>query len=458
MAQLRIVADVTCLGCGCLCDDINVHVDGDRIIAAEHACELGLGWFHRERPGPGDPPATIDGRAAPLDEALDRAAAVLSAARAPLVLGLRGATLEAQAAAVALAEQIGAAIDPAHAAAALPRRLAVARVGQVSATLGEVKNRADVVVYWGCDPLATHPRHWSRYAVEPAGRFLPEGRAGRFVIVVDEHATETSRQSNFFIQVNRDRFASLLAAVRGLVRGARIVPGHVERATGGSSETLRALADHLAGARYGALFFDDSLAAAPGGSATVEAALLLVRDLNLRGAGRFVALSLGAPANAAGAEAVLGWQTGAPLAVDLARGIPRYLPGESGAEARLGSEQTDAALIIADDPESDLSAKSRAHLERIPIVVIAPDACAAGRSLRPAVGLASAAAGVESGGTVLRTDGVTLPLRPPLAATRPSDRALIRALTDRLDGARGSLQPPGVAPGDRERSCDSVST
>ena len=36
-----IVEDATCTFCGCLCDDIALSVDGDRITEAGNACALG---------------------------------------------------------------------------------------------------------------------------------------------------------------------------------------------------------------------------------------------------------------------------------------------------------------------------------------------------------------------------------------------------------------------------------
>ena len=102
--------------------------------------------------------------------------------------------------------------------------LAVARVGRVSATLGEVKNRADVVVFWGVDPVVTHPRHAERYSVDPPGRFVPEGRAGRTVIVADSRRTATAARADIFLPVDPDRAFETLWALRALVRGVDLDP------------------------------------------------------------------------------------------------------------------------------------------------------------------------------------------------------------------------------------------
>jgi formylmethanofuran dehydrogenase subunit B len=419
----RVIADATCTACGCLCDDILLRVAGERIVAAEHACDLGRAWFFRDHGPGGRPSATIEGRPVTAAEAIARAAEILGAARAPLVLGLTRTTVEAQAAAVGLADRIGAVIDPGHAADACPRLLAVQRVGCVSATLGEVRNRADVVVFWGVDPLVSHPRHWQRYSVEPAGRFVPEGRAGRTVIVADAHRTATAARADVFLPIDLDRQFETLWVLRALVKGIDRDGVRVP-----DEASLRALADRMARAQYGAFFFGPGLGRAPGGSTNVEAALALVRDLNATT--RFVALTLGGPGNPSGIEAVLTWQAGAPLGVDFSLGYPRFLPGDATAPDLLARGEADVALIVADDPAPGLPPAARDHLDRIPTVVIAPDATDPTR--RASVALSSATYGIHTPGTVIRSDGVSLPLRPALTSELPTDRDLLRAIEDRL--------------------------
>ncbi len=44
-SPLKIVEDATCTFCGCVCDDIELHVDGHKIVKAKRACVLGTAWF-----------------------------------------------------------------------------------------------------------------------------------------------------------------------------------------------------------------------------------------------------------------------------------------------------------------------------------------------------------------------------------------------------------------------------
>ena len=63
----------------------------------------------------------------------------------------------------------------------------------MTCTLGEVKNRADLVVYWGGNPAECHPRHFTKYALMPKGRFVPNGRKDRTMVLVDIRETPSVR-------------------------------------------------------------------------------------------------------------------------------------------------------------------------------------------------------------------------------------------------------------------------
>src|SRR4051794_33315732 len=80
----KVVADATCTGCGCLCDDIHLGVEDGRIVAALHACDMGRRWFLADHDQRSFPTAMIDGRPAGKDEAIDHAAGVLRKAQAPV--------------------------------------------------------------------------------------------------------------------------------------------------------------------------------------------------------------------------------------------------------------------------------------------------------------------------------------------------------------------------------------
>ncbi len=64
--------------------------------------------------------------------------------------------------------------------------------GKITCTLGEVKNRADFIVYWGGNPAECHPRHFTKYTLTQKGKFVPLGRKGRTMVLVDIRETPSA--------------------------------------------------------------------------------------------------------------------------------------------------------------------------------------------------------------------------------------------------------------------------
>jgi len=108
---VKIVENATCTFCGCVCDDMELHAEGDHIVKTKRACGLGEAWFKNHTAERLYPDALIDGRPASVDDAVEAAAAYLYEADMPLVYGLSNITCEAQRRAVALAELVGGVVD-----------------------------------------------------------------------------------------------------------------------------------------------------------------------------------------------------------------------------------------------------------------------------------------------------------------------------------------------------------
>ena len=80
--------------------------------------------------------------------------------------------------------------------------MATQEVGESTCTLGEVKNRADLVIFWGSNPVESHPRHFERYSVLPQGRFIPGGRMDRTLVVADVKQTASTESADIFLPLN----------------------------------------------------------------------------------------------------------------------------------------------------------------------------------------------------------------------------------------------------------------
>ena len=94
-------------------------------------------------------------------------------------------TCEAQRQAVAIADYIGGNLDTTTSVCHGPTGIAFEGVGESTATLGEIKNRADLLIFWGGNPAESHPRLFTRYALMPKGLHIPNGKKDRTAVLID---------------------------------------------------------------------------------------------------------------------------------------------------------------------------------------------------------------------------------------------------------------------------------
>ncbi|MBM4023025.1 MAG: hypothetical protein FJ284_12460, partial [Planctomycetes bacterium] len=164
---------------------------------------------------------------------LDQAAALLRQGRRVLVTGLVDATLEDVQAACDVAERLGAAIDAGAPDTARSTGPLVARAGAITADFEELRDRADLVILWCCDPEACRPG-FARGFLDPATaagrprRLLtvgPEPAAGRHVALPQGAAVDAARLLHALIvghEPNDDIAASpLVNSCRGLLEAIR---------------------------------------------------------------------------------------------------------------------------------------------------------------------------------------------------------------------------------------------
>ncbi|HEX9180930.1 MAG TPA: formylmethanofuran dehydrogenase subunit B, partial [Burkholderiales bacterium] len=408
--NVKIVNDATCTFCGCVCDDMNLTVDLDehRITKAENACVLGRAWF-KEHGIEERPFALIDGREASTDEAIEEAAQILANARYPVVYGLSDTTCEAQRQAVAIADMIGGTVDTTTSVCHGPSGMAFQGVGESTATLGEIRNRADLLVFWGGNPAESHPRLFSRYAITPKGMYIPRGKKDRTVVLVDVRRTQSAAVADIFIQVKPKRDFEVLWALRALVKGRRVDPS-IEQMTGVPLATLEDLANRMKSCRFGALLFGMGLTMTRGRHFNSGALLALATDLNEFT--HFVAKPVRGHGNVTGADNVVSWQTGYPFGVNFSRGFPRFNPGEYTTVDLLSRGDADAALILAADPGANFPQPAIEHLKRIPVIVLDPKPTHTAKLAK--VAITTATYGISVPGTVYRMDDVSITLRPAL--------------------------------------------
>ncbi|MHA2400081.1 MAG: formylmethanofuran dehydrogenase subunit B [Promethearchaeota archaeon] len=409
--KIETTTDVICPFCGTLCDDLEVDIDiaTQKVIEVRNGCQIGSKKYFASNPSDHryeKPLIKENGsfKEVSWDEALDKAADILVKAKRPLLYGFSSTECEAQGKGVELAEILGSILDNTASVCHGPSLLAIQDVGAPTSTLGEYKNRADLVVFWGCNPVHAHPRHLGRYSEFVRGYFRKDGRNDRQIIVVDPRNTHTAQIADLFVQVNPSEDYELINAMRAILRGTEL---DEEEVSGVSMKDIIALVDKLKSCNFGVVFFGMGLTQSLAHHRNVDAAICLVRELNDHT--KFLLTPMRGHYNVAGANQVFTWNTGYAYSIDFSKGYPRYNPGEFSSVDILMRNEIDASLIVASDPASNFPADSVRNLFKHPMIAIEPHHTPT--SVNADVVLPPAIAGIECEGTAYRMDSVPLRLR-----------------------------------------------
>lgn len=418
--------DVVCTYCGSLCDDLVVKVKDNQVTDLENGCIISKNEF---KSASSDLKPQVNGKEVEYQKAKKEAVNILTESRYPLIYGLSSTSNEGQRAAIKLAERVGANIDSTSSVCHGPGTLAKQHVGMVSATLGEVKNRSDLIVIWGANPLAAHLNHAKRYSFLSDG--LYQDKSDKKTIVVDVRKTATAKMADQFIQVEPNSDYEVLITLKALLQGEEV---EVEEVGGVKVAELKELLSQLKEADYGSLLYGMGLTMTSGKHMNPLAAVELATLLN--DYTRFVVMPMRGHGNVAGSEKTLGWQTGYPFAVNLSLGYPRYNPGEFTAVDLLVRKEVDAAVIIASDPAAHLPSEAVDYLKEIPTIVLDPH-----HNLTTDfadVVIPTAMTGVSASGTVYRMDNVPLTAKAVLSSPWPNDEELLLQLEEGVKHAENN--------------------
>lgn len=390
------VRDVVDPFCVLVCDDLHGQLTDAGFEPAAGTSLHTVENFKKAQTRPTEGECLIDGRSASFDEAVTAAAKLLLVAKRPAVVGLTQISCEAQRAAVALADQIGAVIDVSLAEALDSHLRALQTVGLSTCTLGELRQRADLVVFWGADPATTHPHFAQRI-----------GLAEKRVIAIDSRVTATTRAAAEHYRITGGSDFAAVTALRAALRGAPVDAARVLVQTGIAMERWQQLAMQLRSARYLVIVTvpaEESLAVSRRHEALAQFTRELCADT------RCALQTLPELPGALAAAHVLAWTTGFGEAVDLSGAAPRSSPGDLNACSLLERGEIDAAIVVHASALDSLPKRLHAHWAKLPHVVLDPVSAILAREKsmtgRASVAFQSAQVGVDCTGTIYRYDDV----------------------------------------------------
>lgn len=425
---VEATTDWTCPFCPLLCDDIEIHPGNDATLAAPFTeCPRLAHALTRYDASDNVCSPSIDGTPATLDAALDEAVAVLARARRPLfgcatdIAGTR--------ALYTLAASCGAIVDSLHGDAMTAATLALQDRGAFFTTLSEVRSRADLLVVFGCEPSARHPRFYERIAsgtamqreirfvgcgVDPAASRLDDARAGSMLADASLH--------------------DVLALWSAIAEGRK--PEALEDGSGIVTE-LASLMTRIADARYTAFVIEPAALPQPHAALLIEALHRIVKAINRKS--RAGVLTLGGADGALSVNQAVTWLSGFPLRTRVSK--PDRLPGTPPLDhdpyryrlARLLAEdEADALVWIASFEPHALPIELR---DDVPVIVIGTPALTSSLATRAAktVFIPVATPGIDSDGHLFRVDtSVVVPLHPARHVALPSVATVAAHIAEKL--------------------------
>ncbi len=367
-----------CTGCSCLCDDIVIR-DG-KIF---HACRKGVKHLRAEKATP-----SINSKPVSIEEALKAAGKIVKNANNLVIFGLDTIPCEAQEKAIELAEAKNAVIDDCSSFCLGDFVELILKKKVPTATLDEVRDKAYVILYWGSNPHQSLPRHMSRFTYYPRSGKRQRGyEEDRYLAVVDVRMSETAKLAKkggrFVMGNDLDVIDSFFKAMEGKA---------------GKHPEVAAILKEMQKADFNVIF--GGLGLRYGLKGDYSRFVELIEKLNE--ISRVVFIPAGFHANMRGFNELMFKKTGFINAYDFSSG-ERITFGEAVKHA-------DTALVIGSDPVKSLPPYIAARLAEINTVVVNPSQSLTARIAK--VVIPTSISGVGQGGTMVRSDGLTVELEP----------------------------------------------
>ena len=426
-----LTRDWICPFCPLLCDDLAAasHDDGTLAVPDTECSRLAHSLAQY---GAADAqcPCVADGNDVSLDAALSRATQLLATARRPLFGGL-ATDVAGMRALYPLAAGCGAILDHLHGDALTPATLALQDRGAFFTTLSEVRTRADLLVFFGCQPSRRYPRFFTRAL---AGI---EGLARELVFV----GCEADPAATGFPQTRIDTLLPDADPYDTLALWSALAEGRdasaLRHGDGSHIEALASLHARIAAARYAVVVYEPAALPAPHAALLIEALNRIVKAVNRKT--RAACLALGGDDGGLTANQTITWLSGLPLRTRVS--MPARSAGAASLDhdpyryrttRLLAEREADALLWVASfAPQAWPVSLDPA----IALIVLGHPALADAARTRGAntVFVPVATPGIDSGGHLFRIDGtVVMPLTAARGAALEPVASIAARLNERL--------------------------
>ncbi|MDO5851760.1 MAG: formylmethanofuran dehydrogenase subunit B [Methanobacteriaceae archaeon] len=429
----RIIENCACSYCGNNCDDITYLIKDNHIVGVRNACRIGASKVISDQDQRLKNPM-IRNKEGILEEvswtkAIDETVKVLKESMRPVMYGWGETSVEAIKEGLKIAMKIGAVIDNQSTICHGSTIQAFQNIGHPVLTLGETKNRADMIIYAGTNPMEDHPRHMTRYTAFPEGLFRPNGRKDRFVMTWDPRYSNTAKCSDKWVKYNHDEDYAFLTALRMAVNNHKL---NKKVIAGISAEEIYKIADQMKNVECGSLYFGLGLTQTLAKQRNIDILIQLVQDLNKYT--KWAMLPMRGFFNVNGFNMIMTSITGYPYGVDFARGYPRYMIGETTTIDLLNRKEPDVFMAVSTDPGIQFPGQTLKHLIDIPVIQI--DTHWGPLTELADIVIPSTRIGVETCGTSYRMDSVPIYMKKIIDKPEncKSDEEIFNMILNKLGG------------------------
>jgi len=360
-----------------------------------------------------------DGGEVAIEAAYQRASEILQSAKAPLFIGLGETSSEAVRRTIDLADRTGGIVDATHPTFYDPTGRTLQTTGLVTCSLGEIRQRADLVIFWGCDPQTTHLRHWERYSALAKGRFVPGGRSDRTLVGIGS-PNKTTNACDAFIPLDASQ---QVAALHQLISLAHEKP----QPGAAVNEAFTKLYEQVRSSKYFVFVLGEAFLRREAGRVPLELLAQFVRPMHEQTRGAISILRPGP--NWVGAGGVVASRTGYPGGATLTQGVPQFDPDNLSATKLLAHNRVDAAVLWEGPWLANLPEAARQSLAKIPTVVLGHRHVNA--DVTPTVMIPIKRPGYTDSGTMSRLDDMPLPVRALTGEDLPTAEEAIQAILER---------------------------
>ncbi len=374
-----------CCGCSCLCDDISYFLKDGKILRTLNLCEVAMKRLHTvydtdQLPAPS---------AAELDANIKKAAGILSKNSPCLILGADGMGETVIESSGNLAKKTGGLLLPWMYPHIHRFYSAASRLTWASALLDEVRDQADMVVMWRCDPLNTHHRHLSRYSLFARGRHTERGHSDRNFAAIASEKPFIERLCQQYFEMENEKDVQFLLALMS-----------PPRAEAPKQRDFSLLVNAVTRCSYIAIFVDPSKMTDIG----LETMFELCGTINSEGKKRMIIMPLwSAGANTAGFIQYCLESAGNPWGADFSgKGIIGDLPSSWDDIA----SKIKSVIMFESGPEGGHRQKMPGPLSGKPKIIITP--FKQGPETTADVVIPVAMPGIETSDMFFRADGLPL--------------------------------------------------